>query len=81
MMRGEALANIPRYRALDESEFQRFLAGENVSLIATSFLEDEEEPALPPEWSQKLSIGKKLGEGAFGKVYQCKVLCEKYKDH
>ncbi|CAE7525462.1 CPK1 [Symbiodinium sp. CCMP2592] len=80
MMRGEALANVHRYRALDESEFQRFRAGENVSLIATSFSEDEEDPVLPQEWSEKLSVVKKLGQGAFGKVYQCKVLCEKYKE-
>ncbi|OLP98403.1 Interferon-induced, double-stranded RNA-activated protein kinase [Symbiodinium microadriaticum] len=72
---------LQRYRALDESEFQRWLAGENVSLLAKSFHEDEtDDITLPREWSSKLEKIKKLGEGSFGKVYQCKVLCETYKE-
>lgn len=76
----EAVEELQRYRALDENEFQRFMAGENVSLLATSFSEDDTDLYLPREWQSKLSVVKKLGEGSFGKVFQCKVLCENHQE-
>ena len=35
---------------------------------------------LPREWRSKLQIIKWLGEGTFGKVFKCKVLCETKRD-
>ncbi|CAE7732030.1 hpo, partial [Symbiodinium sp. CCMP2456] len=75
----EVFEELGRYRALDENEFERFMAGENISLT-TSFREDDTGIELPQEWQSKLSVIRKLGEGSFGKVFQCKVLCEKYKE-
>ncbi|CAE7525471.1 Pol [Symbiodinium sp. CCMP2592] len=69
-----------QYRALDESEFQRFMAGENLSLVSAGFREDDTDIELPSQWQSKLSVIKKLGEGSFGKVFQCRVLCETYKE-
>mmetsp|Transcript_37526 Transcript_37526/g.88188 ORF Transcript_37526/g.88188 Transcript_37526/m.88188 type:complete len:611 (+) Transcript_37526:67-1899(+) len=76
----EAVQELRRYRALDEDEFQRFMAGENISLITTSLREDDTDVQLPWQWQSKLLKKEKLGEDAFGKVFKCKVLCERYKE-
>mmetsp|Transcript_64176 Transcript_64176/g.142720 ORF Transcript_64176/g.142720 Transcript_64176/m.142720 type:complete len:485 (-) Transcript_64176:73-1527(-) len=69
-----------RLRAFNASGIQMLLDGADLSLTAPSSLEEEEQIELPSAWQSKLKIVRKLGEGSFGKVFKCKVLCDASPD-
>ncbi|CAE7549051.1 mkcE [Symbiodinium natans] len=77
----EVAEKLQRYRALNETLMNRYMAGADIPLVDSSFLEDDiTSYHLPRQWRNKLQVVKKLGEGSFGKVFQCRVLCESSKD-
>jgi len=60
------------------------MAGADLPLDVASFAEKDAQNLtgpgassfqLPPEWRDRLEIVSKLGEGAFGKVFKCRVRC------
>lgn len=64
---------LQRRRAFNETGLRMLREGADLSLV-TSFAETDA-TELPLEWRSQLKIARKLGEGSFGKVYKCKVLC------
>ncbi|CAE7188234.1 CPK22 [Symbiodinium sp. KB8] len=64
---------LQRRRAFNETGLRMLREGADLPLV-TSFAETDA-TELPLEWRSQLKIARKLGEGSFGKVYKCKVLC------
>ncbi|CAE7936697.1 CPK22 [Symbiodinium necroappetens] len=65
---------LQRLRAFNETGLRMLREGADLPLV-TSFAETDAATELPLEWRSQLKIARKLGEGSFGTVYKCKVLC------
>ncbi|CAE7341879.1 SAK [Symbiodinium pilosum] len=65
-----------RLRAFDSEGWRLLNDGIDLPLFASSFDEQEESPELPSQWSEKLRVVKLVGQGGFGMVFQCQVLCQ-----
>mmetsp|Transcript_41088 Transcript_41088/g.95514 ORF Transcript_41088/g.95514 Transcript_41088/m.95514 type:complete len:587 (-) Transcript_41088:39-1799(-) len=78
----DGAATSGRYQAYNASGIHAIMEGADLPLFlppASSLAEDQEIlglEQLPREWASKLKIVAKLGEGSFGKVYKCQVLCQ-----
>ncbi|CAE7557445.1 CPK22 [Symbiodinium natans] len=68
-------AKLQRLRAFNATGFRMLREGADLPLVATSFAETDTAKDLPLEWRSQLKIVSKLGEGSFGTVYKCQVLC------
>lgn len=79
-----AVQELHRYRAFNESGIRLLMEGEDLPLVEpSSFTEaphKDKDVQLPYAWRSKLQIVKWLGAGTFGKVFKCKVLCEARRD-
>ncbi|CAE7252647.1 ULK1 [Symbiodinium sp. CCMP2592] len=79
-----AVQELHRYRAFNESGIRLLMEGEDLPLVEPSSLTEaphnHKDVQLPREWRSKLQIVKWLGAGTFGKVFKCKVLCEEGRD-
>ncbi|CAE7773416.1 unnamed protein product [Symbiodinium sp. CCMP2456] len=79
-----AVQELHRYRAFNESGIRLLMEGQDLPLVEpSSFTEAPHKDKivqLPHAWRSKLNIVKWLGAGTFGKVFKCKVLCEESRD-
>jgi len=67
---------LPRLRAFDETGLQQLENGERLPLTISSFAETNASfPEIPYFWRKRLTIVQRLGSGAFGEVFKCKVEC------
>mmetsp|Transcript_59837 Transcript_59837/g.123792 ORF Transcript_59837/g.123792 Transcript_59837/m.123792 type:complete len:453 (+) Transcript_59837:76-1434(+) len=67
---------LPRLRAFDETGLQQLENGERLPLTISSFAETNASfPEIPYFWRKRLTIVQRLGSGAFGEVFKCKVAC------